>query len=66
MNYIIKLHVLGLIMFNHWNPVSVWLADIIESLYLWNACSDVTGNRFEWQLGENNVIQDPFPDTSLY
>ena len=23
--------------------------------------SDVTGNRFEWELGENKVMQDPLP-----
>ena len=28
--------------------------------------SDVTGNRFEWELGENKVIWDLLPQTSLY
>ena len=28
--------------------------------------SDVTKNRFEWELGENKVIEDPLPHTSLY
>ena len=23
--------------------------------------SDVTGNRFEWELGENKAIKDPLP-----
>ena len=28
--------------------------------------SDVTWNRFEWELDENKVIYDPLPHTSLY
>ena len=28
--------------------------------------SDVTGNRFEWELDERKVIYDPLPHTSLY
>ena len=28
--------------------------------------SDVTGDRFEWQLDENIVIYDPLPYTALY
>ena len=28
--------------------------------------SDVTGNRFEWELGKNKVIYDPLPRTPMY